>query len=245
MKRSALVAAFLAAGAAWAPLPAQAVVIFSENFNDGTVDGAISGSAALAVDTAPSGQQFLGLDDGTNNTDPSNRGLSNNTVTLSLAGLAPHSSATLTFDLYVINSMDGNEPFTVNETAGALLAATCSNVFSVHQCSLTVPSASTQSPAAINALGFAPLNTGVTASDSIYNFSLTLPHSASSFVADFVYSGLQSLADESWGLDNIVVEINSDGTTPPPTGVPEPGSLALLGSALAGLWIVRRKTRRA
>lgn len=241
MKKSAVIAALAALGTGWMPL-AQAAVIFSENFNDGTVDAAITGSATLAVDTAPSGAQFLGLNDGTNNTDPSNRGLSNNTVTLSLSGLATHSTATLNFSLYVINSMDGSEPFGVSElTAGALLAATCSNVFGVHQCSVTTPTAVTLSPDAVSTLGFSPLNTGVTAPDSIYNFSLTFAHSDSSLTAAFIYSGLQGLADESWGLDNISVEIN--GT--PPTGAPEPGSLALLGCGLAGLWIARRRARRS
>ena len=245
MNRSALMAALLGAGLGWASFSAQAVVIFNENFNDGTVDSAITGSAALAVDTAPAGQQFLGLNDGTNNTDPSNRGLSNTTVSLSLSGLAPHTSATLNFTLFVINSMDGNEPFSVSElTAGALLAATCSNVFGTHTCVTSVPAAGVLSPDAIATLGFAPLNSGVTAADSTYNFSLTFAHSAPSLVASFSYSGLQGLADESWGLDNILVEINSNGTTPPPAGVPEPGSLALLGSALAGFCLARRRMRR-
>ena len=245
MKKSALIAMLLAT-AAWVPFTAHSVVIFSENFNDGTVDAAISSSAALAVDTAPSGQQFLGLNDGPNNTDPSNRGLSSNTVTLSLSGLAAHSTATLNFSLYVINSMDGDEPFGVSETtAGVLLAALCRNVFSVHQCAISSPAPSIKSPDATNTLGFAPLNSGTTAADSIYDFSLTFAHSASSLAAAFTYSGLQGITDESWGLDNISVEINSNGTTPPPTGAPEPGSLALLGSALGGLWITRRRTRRS
>ncbi len=245
MRKSAVIAALLALGAGWAPFTAQAVVIFSENFNDGTVAPEITGSAALAVDTTPSGEQFLGLNDGTNNTNPSNRGLSNNTVSLALSGLAAHSSATLNFSLYVINSMDGGEPFSVSETsAGVLLAALCSNVFNVHQCTLTTPGG-TQSPNAINTLGFAPLNSGVTAADSIYNFSLSFAHSASSLTATFNYSQLQDITDESWGLDNISVDINSNGTTPPPTGVPEPGSLALLGSALAGFWITRRRARHS
>jgi hypothetical protein len=43
--------------------------------------------------------------------------------------------------------------------------------------------------------------------DSVYHLSFVIPHSADSFVLNFSASGLQSLADESWGLDNIEVRV--------------------------------------
>lgn len=240
MKKSVFAALVLLLGAASMPFTAQALIIFSENFEDGTVDPAITSVSTLAVDTAPSGQQFLGLADGSNNTEPSNRGLSNTTVSLSLLGLAAHSAVTLNFSLYVINSMDGNELFTVSEaTAGVLLAATCSNVFNVHQCTLSAPAPGIRAPDSTNTLGFTPLNPGVTASDSIYNFALPFAHSATSLALTFTYTNQQGIPDESWGLDNISVDVN--GRTPPPGKVPEPGSLMLLGLALAGLWVARRR----
>lgn len=213
--------------AAWS---AQAAVVFTENFEDGTVAAEFSSpTSTLAVDTAPNGQRFLGR------ADTSNRGLNNDTVLLGIATPAAHTSATLEFDLYVINSMDGSEPFSITEaTAGALLNAVCSNVFGVVSCFTPAP----DSPEATNTLGFAPLNPGVTAADAIYHFILTFAHSDASIDLNFTYSLLQDLADESWGIDNVVVSIDA-------AEAPAPATLLLLGIGLAGLTAAARRARRA
>ena len=64
--------------------------------------------------------------------------------------------------------------------------------------------------------------------DSVYNISFIIDHNADSIDFNFISNQTLWLSDESWGLDNVTVEV-----------VPEPCSLALLG--LGGLLLKRRK----
>jgi hypothetical protein len=75
-------------------------------------------------------------------------------------------------------------------------------------------------------------NLGTQAMDSVYNLSFTFNHSASDLVLNFSANGLQGLADESWGLDNVMVQ-----TSP----VPVPPAVWLFGSGLLGLIGVARR----
>lgn len=79
-----------------------------------------------------------------------------------------------------------------------------------------------------------PINNRVNeAMDSVYNLSFTFNHSASDMVLNFSAYGLQGLADESWGLDKVKVEVSA---------VPVPPAVWLFGSGLLGLvGIARRK----
>lgn len=157
---------------------------------------------------------------------------SNEVVTLTLVNLPPHESVAVSFDLFVINSWDGNtttvgpDIWALSLPGGpSLLHTTFSNV---------------------DELGFRqaypdsypggdhPAHTGATEIDtlgysnygnSVYRLSFIFPHSASSLAIDFSGSGLQTLSDESWGLDN--VEVRVGGSIPPtptltPTSSPTP-----------------------
>jgi hypothetical protein len=64
------------------------------------------------------------------------------------------------------------------------------------------------------------------AMDSVYNLSFTFAHNASDLALNFSAAGLQGLADESWGLDNVMVQV---------TPVPLPAAVWLFGSGLIGL----------
>jgi PEP-CTERM motif len=59
------------------------------------------------------------------------------------------------------------------------------------------------------------------------------------------YNPLADAGAASWSIGNDAIKLLSisisDKTTPPPTEVPEPGSLALVGLALAGIAVSRRK----
>jgi hypothetical protein len=69
-------------------------------------------------------------------------------------------------------------------------------------------------------------NLGNQAMDSVYNLSFTFAHNASDLVLNFSAAGLQGIADESWGLDNVMVQV---------TPVPLPAAVWLFGSGLIGL----------
>jgi hypothetical protein len=256
MKKSVFTAMLLLLGAAWVPFTAEAALIFSENFNDGTVDPAITSSTTtLAVDTSPSpvSQMFLGRNDGPNNADPTNRGLGNDTVQL-LVNSASHNQSTLNFSLYLISTLDGDETFQLSDaTLGSLFTLSCENL-TAGGASCTISnvnpavSALTLTKTGENSLGFTDSNPGAV-DDSSFGLSATFnyPSAVTQTLLTFGYGNFQvvgsnGLTDESWGLDNIALATNAVNGLPP-TGAPEPGSLALLSIALGGLWITRRRTR--
>jgi hypothetical protein len=72
------------------------------------------------------------------------------------------------------------------------------------------------------------------AMDSVYNLSFTFAHNANDLVLNFSAAGLQGIADESWGLDNVQVAV---------APVPVPPAVWLFGSGLLGLIGVARRKR--
>jgi PEP-CTERM motif len=250
--RTALIAAFVITALASHTGGTHAAVVFTENFNDGTVDPAITSPTPLAVDTSPApvAERFLGRNDGTNNTDPTNRGLSNDAINL-LVNSAPHTQGTLGFSLYLISTLDGDETFQLSEgTLGVLFRLNCEN--------LTAGGSSCNAPTSVspavsgltvtkvgdNQLGFTDTNGGAV-DDSVWTIGLTFtqPFSVTQTQLTFSYFGLQELTDESWGLDNIVLSTNAETGAAP---VPEPGTLSLVSVALigAGRSVYRRLRRR-
>lgn len=66
----------------------------------------------------------------------------------------------------------------------------------------------------------------------------TFAHSSSTLTLDFRAIGLQELADESWGIDNVTVDISG---LAPTRDIPEPATLLLLISGLVGLGVGARR----
>jgi len=139
----------------------------------------------------------------------------NETVTLHLEDLLPHNELTISFDLFVIRSWDGNHPVhgrdVWNLTArgvGTLLHTTFSNWSKAGQ---SYPKAYGQ--------GDFPMKTGAaekgtlgyafrTLTDSVYHLSLTFPHAGHELTLHFSAMGLEGPVDlESWGLDNVGVTL--------------------------------------
>jgi parallel beta-helix repeat protein len=152
----------------------------------------------------------------------------NDTVTLTLSDLPPLVKVRLTFDLFIIYSWDGDGisgspgpdlwSVKVNNNT-QLLETTFDNHWfepsvSFHRQSFPYnypgPGELPQTGAIeTNTLGFVWNfgDIGTMPTDSVYNLSFIVSDSASSISFNFAGSGLQALTDESWGLDNVCVEI--------------------------------------
>lgn len=158
-------------------------------------------------------------------------------VSLTLTGLPVHSVLTVSFDLYVITTWDGNgtqgpDVWDLSVSGGpTLLHTTFSNVTDPNNDRQAYPDEypggdypARQGAAENNTLGYTH---GDPIMDSVYSLSFFFTHSSSSLVLNFSGSGLQTLDDESWGVDNVTVDV-----------IPEPAGLGLFGLALLA---VRRK----
>ena len=173
----------------------------------------------------------------------------NETVSLNLSGLVPHDSVRLEFDLYLIRSWDGsssgtafdygNDAFKVSVAGGpVLLDKTFSN---------GNPAGQSYGPLALNpaftgaaetySLGYVfydGIQQTSQVMDSVYRMSFLFASNADQLTLNFTGYGLQGLADESWGLDNVRV-----------SAVPEPETASMMGLGLLALaWRTRRRQQR-
>ena len=212
----------------------------------GTV-AAGSGPQNVATVVSPNGRQrFLGEFGGpvivaAPHYDPRHFVRVDETVTLTLHNLKPHTFMTVAFDLYVFKSWDGD-----NQTYGpdrwalrvqggpALLDSTFSNNpktgADLSLQNYPVANSPQQSGAAsVNTLGYTFYG------DSIYHLRFDFPHTGDTLILNFSSSLFEGKGtdDESWGLDNVRVSSNSDA--PIAASAADP-SLGLAPQALGSIY---------
>lgn len=241
--RSPLTTAALAASLLLGSSAAMAATSFTYDFEDGSVgaEWSLLSPGSLAVDTTPSGRKFLGLNDG------QNLGFSNDAVKLTLSGLPSYSGFTLSFDLYAIQSLDGNQFGVGPDLIGATATSGSLSLPLLHTTFSNVPFYSQSYPG--NYFSNSPAQSGSTEQnslgysyygDSVYQITSSWGFGQTTAPLEFVFfaSGLQGIGDESWGIDNVRIELTG---TPAP--VPLPPAIWLLGTGLISLaGIARRKT---
>ena len=178
-------------------------------FND--FEEAVEEWSNYDTDVTPIGQRgFLGQ-------------FGNTTVSLNLTDLPAHAAVTVSFDLFIIRSWDGNNQETFYgpdiwelkvRNGLTLLSTTFSNGDSAQSYPDSYPggeypgySGSSEQ----NTLGYwHPLDWFE--QDAVYQLSFTFEHSTDSLILDFSASGLQGVSDESWGLDNVRVITMEEGS---------------------------------
>ena len=178
-------------------------------------------------------------------------------VSLTLTGLS-EGWLTLSFDVFFIRSWDGNDPvygvdyFTVMANDMILLNETFSNgnqagqsygddsekIIGYNDDGTAIYEAMTGSELQW-ALGYwfedgiYPENSDWM--DSVYTFVYTFNNIDETLILTFASNSWQDITDESWGLDNVSVELSS---------VPEPATLLLLASGAFGLIPLSRRRKR-
>ncbi|MBL8761992.1 MAG: hypothetical protein JNL50_11895 [Phycisphaerae bacterium] len=223
-RRRAPLAALLAAGLG---ASASAEIVYSNNFES---SGWMPEWTSNARSTTPiSGRTFLGE-------------FNNDAVRLNLGDLTAHTEVTLSFDFYAIRTWDGNtwpgpDNFAVRVVGGDTILDTTFVVSEPENWRTQSYPAPTGQGEYAQRTGAVENNTlGYTwkgiACDAVWHMDLTFAHTGPYLALDFIGSGLQPIDDESWGLDNVQVSVNS---------VPAPGALALAGLGAASA--LRRKRR--
>ena len=216
-------------------------IVFSTDFDSGLPAQIVPGTALLegvqgysgyGPVTAPFGGDFL-------------RSATANTVTLTLNGLAPHSTISIDFLFAAIDSLDGTGSFpsgdyfkvTLDDTP--IFRESFANA-TPDQVQSYVPPAGVELARHVD-LGFS--GPGGFYTDSAYRLGAdpifqNMAHSGATAVFTFVIEGLgaQDLNDESWAMDQL--RVSTDGNTAP---VPEPQTWALMRAGLGVLGALARR----
>ena len=188
-------------------------VVYSNDFETG-VGAEWTPRAKIRTDTTPiGGRKFLGQ-------------FGNDAVTLVVRNLKGNGGdedqvvdVTVSFDLFVIRSWDGNgdfccgpDIFEFRAASGPELKTTFSNTgASGNRQACPGPIGSDNEArtgaAESNTLGYIRPDLG-RVEDTVYHLSFTFPHAGNAVVLRFSGSGLQPIPDESWGLDNVRVIVS-------------------------------------
>jgi hypothetical protein len=185
--------------------------------------GTLPAPIVTNVESPRGGRRFLG-EFGGPRIDPTARTRVRQAIRLTLNDLAPHTEATLSFDLLVLKSWDGTSPqygpdrFRVHVVGGPVLfdsALSNNPKLESDRSFQDYPRAASQprtGATSAKTLGYGFFG------DSVYALSFTFPHTADSLVIEFasdLFEG-KGTDDESWGLDDVTVRIADRVHVAPP-----------------------------
>lgn len=149
------------------------------------------------TETAPSGERtFLGP-------------FGDESVSLSVTELQPHTSITMSFDVVVVGGWDGEGPLgphfwgVSSEDGSVFLNTTFSNTTSLQSYPGEYPG--------FNLPGTGAAEFGTLfydAGDSVYSIVFSFPHAESTFDLSFFASNLASVEGASWGIDNLDIQVH-------------------------------------
>ena len=221
--RFALVAAALVLPA----VAAAQVTVYANDFESGPLGAEWSGGGSIQ---SSEGLGAFGF--GQNHL--RNEGTSASLLTL--GALAPHTSMTLAFDLAMWDSIDFGDTFRLFMDGVTLFDGPFGNYFA--------PSGDCDGPGTRISdpfVDFASPGYGMNAGfrDCARTASFTFAHSGTGAAISFQYPNTQGGLDESFGVDNVLVQ-----TDAAVTAAPEPGTWALLATGLVGVGGVARRRRR-
>jgi len=167
-------------------------------------------------------------------------------LSVSLSNLPAHDSVDINFLLAVIDSWDGTDPTfgpdLINLRADGTLLFSDEFAFFGDPAVYSAPAGGKLTPGP----PYPHLGFNGTYPDQAYNMglepSLLFPHTASTLLIEIFASGagFQGGNDESFALENFQVVVN----TPAGPAVPEPASLFLVGTGVAGLVAKARRRRK-
>jgi hypothetical protein len=164
-----------------------------------------------------------------------------NGATLSLSGLPAHAQLALEFDLYLFNTWDGNDTYYGPDYFSLSGDVNGSWTFTNHQeegqSYPGVPDETYGSPGAYQTHVYRGLDpTG-------FGDEFLVSHATGTFSVTF--AGPTTQNDEWWGIDNVRVTIDLDNAGSfPASPTPEPATMLLLSSGLAGLAGLRKRFQR-
>ena len=218
----------IAVGVCLGGSPANAAVIYAQNFEPGILGSEWSGAGTIQTTGGLIGFGFGALH--LRNDGPT-------ATILTLSGLAAHTEVTLGFSLAMWDSIDLGDTFQVSANGSFLYNSNdFGNYFPVDNISHG-PGTHITEPFTAFAVPNYGINTGFRDAGRIVSF--TFAHTGSALVLAWQFPTTQGGFDESFGVDNVQVSTNA---VQPPPGVPEPVSVLLLGSGLAAFAAYRRRT---